>query len=145
MQIRYLYTNDMYEFTLEIIFTHDVKRSLKALYKRWDIEEEIFDCEACTVTCHSEDDSTIDITKYGLIFSYKHLTENVVTHEVSHLAAFILDDRSIDLAGGNDDYENFAWLTGHLSELVHQVIRKHSINVKPTTIQGKIKRIGKSN
>jgi hypothetical protein len=140
--IKYIYVDSHYEYTLEIVFTHNVKRSLKHIYKKWGIEEEIFDCEGCTVTCMGSDDEVADITKYALIFKYDKLTENLIAHELCHLAAFILTDRSIDLAGGNDDYENFAWLSGALSEIVHQIIIKQGITIHPTKIQPKLKKIG---
>jgi hypothetical protein len=141
MTIKYLYTDSHYEYTLEIIFTTNVKRSLSNLYRKWNIEEEVFDCEACTVTCQDKDNEIADISKYGLIFSFDKLTENIICHEVAHLAAFILDDRSIDLQGGNDDYENFAWLCGHLSQIVHQVINKEELVIYQENIPAKIKKI----
>lgn len=132
---RYLYQADMYEYTLEVIFTSNVKRSLTSLYKRWDIKEEVFDCEGCTVT--DEDDNS----RYGLIFRYKDLTDNLISHECQHLSAFILDDRNIDLAGGRDDYENLAWLNGLLNDLVRQIIEKEGIEVHQTKMISRFKKL----
>lgn len=137
---KYIYVDAQYEYTLEIIFTTDIKRSLKALYKRWDLDEEIFDCEACTVTC--QHDGEQDISKYALVFNVNNLSHNIISHELLHLACFILDDRNIDLRGGNDDYENAAWLIGHLTEIVYQAIDKEGFKIKPTAIKAKIKKIG---
>lgn len=133
--IRYLYTNDMYEFTLEIIFTNDVKKSLASLYKKWGIKEEVFNCEGCTVT--DEDDNS----RYGLIFDYNKLTTNLIAHECLHLSAFLLDDRNIDLAGSNSDYENLAWINGLLNDLVHQIIEKEGIEIYQTKILSKFKKL----
>ena len=141
MNIKYLYTDSNYEYTLEVIFTDNIKRALNSLYKKWGIDEEPFECEACTVTCQNDADNSLDISKYALIFTYDKLTENIITHEVTHLSAFILDDRNIDLQGGNDDYENFAWLSGHLSQIVHQIINKEKITIYPELISAKIKKI----
>ena len=137
---KYIYVDAQYEYTLEIIFTTDLKRSLKALYKKWDLDEEPEDCEACTVTCQYDDHN--DITKYALIFNVNNLSHNIISHELLHLACFILDDRNIDLKGGNYDYENAAWLIGHLSEIVYQAISKEKYKIKPTAIKAKIKKIG---
>jgi hypothetical protein len=101
------------------------------------MDEESLDAEGCTVTCIS------DITKYALIFDNAKLTNNLISHEVLHLSCFILDDRSIDLAGGNDDYENLAWLNGHLNDMVRQIIEKEKITVHSTLIKSKTKKLGK--
>jgi hypothetical protein len=134
--IRHLYTDANYEYTLEVIFTYDVKKALKALYKKWKMDDEAIDAEGFTVRCKD------DITKYALIFDYDKLTNNLISHEVLHVSTFILDDRTIDLAGGNDDYENLAWLNGHLNDLVRQIIKKEGIRLHPTLIQSKTKKLG---
>jgi len=140
--IKYRYIDSLYEYTLDIIFTNDVKRSLKSLYKQWNISEEVHDCEGCTVICQGKEDKYQDISKYALIFDYSKLTNNLIAHEIQHLAAFVLSDRSIDLEGGNDDYENMAWLNGHLHEVVYSIIDKETLpiyNVKLTPTFKKIR------
>lgn len=139
--IRYIYTDSLYEFNLEIIFTNDLSRSLASVYKRWGISEEIFDCEGCVATCQDKDSNISDTTKYAIIFKYDKLTNGLIAHECQHLAAFILDDRQIDLAGGNDDYENLAWLTGHLNEIVYTIIEKESLPIYRALIEPKIKKL----
>lgn len=139
--IRYLYSDANYEYNLEIIFTNDIKRSLGAVYKRWGITEEVFDCEACVACCQGQDDDVSDTTKYAILFKYHTLTNNIIAHECQHLAAFILDDRQIDLAGGNDDYENLAWLTGHLNEIVYCIIEKENLPMYKTQIEPKLKKL----
>jgi hypothetical protein len=134
--VRHLYTDANYEYTLEVIFTSDVKKALGALCKKWRIVDDIVDAEGFTVRCKG------DITKYALIFDFDKLTNNLISHEVLHVSAFILDDRTIDLAGGNDDYENLAWLNGHLNDLVRQIIKKEGIRLHPTLIQSKTKKLG---
>ena len=61
--IKYRYIDSLYEYTLDIIFTNDVKRSLKSLYKQWNISEEVHDCEGCTVICQGKEDKYQDISK----------------------------------------------------------------------------------
>jgi len=134
--VRHLYTDANYEYTLEVIFTDNVKKALRALYKKWKMDDDIVDAEGFTVCCKN------DITKYALIFDYDKLTNNLIIHEVLHVSTFILDDRTIDLAGGNDDYENLAWLNGHLNDLVRQIIKKEGIRLHPTLIQSKTKKLG---
>ena len=134
--IRHLYTDAKYEYTLEVIFTDDVKKALRALCKKWKIVDDIVDAEGFTVRCKN------DMTKYALIFDYDKLTDNLISHEVLHLSCFILDDRSIDLAGGNYDYENLAWLNGHLNDMVRQIIEKEGIEIHSTLIQSKTKKLG---
>jgi hypothetical protein len=133
--IRHLYTDANYEYTVEIMFTSNVKKSLKALFKRWNMEEEAVSAEGFTVICKN------DITKYALIYDINKLTDNLISHEVLHLSCFILDDRTIDLAGGNNDYENLAWLNGHLNDMVRQVIEKEKITVHSTLIKSKTKKL----
>lgn len=133
--IRHLYTDANYEYTVEIMFTSNVKKSLKALFKRWKMDDEAVSAEGFTVTCKD------DITKYALIFDTNKLTDNLISHEVLHLSCFILDDRTIDLAGGNNDYENLAWLNGHLNDMVRQVIEKEKIIVHSTLIKSKTKKL----
>jgi hypothetical protein len=133
--IRHLYTDANYEYTLEIIFTDNAKKSLKALFKRWNIKDEAVDAEGFTVKCKD------DMTKYALIFDINKLTDNLISHEVLHLSCFILDDRTIDLIGGNGDYENLAWLNGHLNDMVRQVIEKEKIVVHSTLIKSKTKKL----
>jgi len=133
--IRHLYTDANYEYTLEIIFTDNAKKSLKALLKRWKIQDEAVDAEGFTVKCKG------DMTKYALIFDINKLTDNLISHEVLHLSCFILDDRTIDLIGGNGDYENLAWLNGHLNDMVRQVIEKEKIVVHSTLIKSKTKKL----
>ncbi len=139
--LRYLYSDANYEYNLEIIFTNDIKRSLAAVYKRWDIDEEVFDCEACVACCQGKDDKFSDTTKYAMLFKFDKLTNNVIAHECQHLAAFILDDRQIDLAGGNDDYENLAWLAGHLNEIVYCIVEKEKLDMYKTPIEPKLKKL----
>jgi hypothetical protein len=134
--VRHLYTDANYEYTLEVIFTDDVKKALRALCKKWKIVDDIVDAEGFTVRCKN------DMTKYALIFDYDKLTDNLISHEVLHLSCFILDDRSIDLAGGNYDYENLAWLNGHLNDMVRQIIEKEGIEIHSTLIQSKTKKLG---
>lgn len=138
---RYLYEADMYEYTLEIIFTTNVKKSLTALYKKWGIDEDAFDCEGCTVTCEGKGGKNRDISKYSLIFKYDKLTDNLISHECQHLSAFILDDRNIDLVGGNSDYENLAWLNGLLNDLVRQIIEKEGIEIHQTKMISRFKKL----
>lgn len=133
---KYIYVDSQYEYTLEIIFTTNIVRSVKSLYKRWDINEEVLDCEACTIS------DVENISRYALVFNVNNLTHNIIAHELLHLTAFILSDRNIDLAGGNDDYENTAWLMGHLSEIVYQAILKENYKIIPTSIKPKLKKIG---
>jgi hypothetical protein len=133
--IRHLYTDANYEYTLEIIFTDNAKKSLKALFKRWNIKDEAVDAEGFTVKCKD------DMTKYALIFNINKLTDNLISHEVLHISCFILDDRTIDLIGGNGDYENLAWLNGHLNDMVRQVIEKEKIVVHSTLIKSKTKKL----
>lgn len=140
--LRYLYTDSNYEYTLEIIFTNNVKRSLKSLYKRWDLNEELVDGEGLSVTCENERIDFKDITKYALIFDYNKLTDNLISHEVLHTSIFILIDRNIDLAGHDDYYENLAWLNGHLNDLVRQIISREKIQMYKTPIEAKIKKLG---
>lgn len=134
--VRHLYTDANYEYTLEVIFTDDVKKALRTLCKKWKIVDDIVDAEGFTVRCKN------DMTKYALIFDYDKLTDNLISHEVLHLSCFILDDRSIDLAGGNYDYENLAWLNGHLNDMVRQIIEKEGIEIHSTLIQSKTKKLG---
>lgn len=134
--VRHLYTDANYEYTLEVIFTDDVKKALRTLCKKWKIVDDIIDAEGFTVRCKN------DMTKYALIFDYDKLTDNLISHEVLHLSCFILDDRSIDLAGGNYDYENLAWLNGHLNDMVRQIIEKEGIEIHSTLIQSKTKKLG---
>jgi len=133
--VKHLYTDANYEYTLEVIFTSNVKKSLKALFKRWNMEDEAVSAEGFTVTCMN------DITKYALIYDTNKLTDNLISHEILHLSCFILDDRTIDLAGGNNDYENLAWLNGHLNDMVRQVIEKENITIHSTLIKSKTKKL----
>jgi len=133
--VKHLYTDANYEYTVEIMFTSNVKKSLKALFKRWKMDDEALDAEGFTVTCMN------DITKYALIYDTNKLTDNLISHEILHLSCFILDDRTIDLAGGNNDYENLAWLNGHLNDMVRQVIEKEKITIHSTLIKSKTKKL----
>lgn len=138
MQQRYLYTDSLYEYKLEIIFTDSVFDALKSLYKRWKLNTEPLDSTACTVSCLNEETDEIDIHKYALIFDINNLTNNVISHECLHLSTFILNDRNIDLEGGNNDYENLAWLIGHLVEIVYQLVNKNKYTIKPPVHPPKI-------
>lgn len=137
---RYLYTDSLYEYTLEIIFSDNVVDALGKLYKRWKLNTKPLDCEACTVTCLNEETDESDIHKYALIFDYNNLTNNVIAHECLHLATFILDDRNIDLEGGNSDYENLAWLIGSLVEIVYQIVNKEKFKINPPKHPPKLKK-----
>lgn len=137
--IRYTYTDSNYGYTLEVIFTNNIKRSVLNVYKRWGIEEDAYDCDACVAICEGRD-GFADITKYAIIFKYEALTHGTIAHECQHLSAFILDDREIDLAGGNSDYENLAWLNGHLNEIIHVIIEKEKIPIYKAEIEPKIKK-----
>lgn len=140
MTLRYLYTDNMYEYTLEILFTDNIVKTLSNLYKRWKLKTEAYNCEACTVICLNEATDESDIHKYALIFDVNKLTHNVISHECLHLSTFILNDRNIDLEGSNDDYENFAWLIGSLVEVVYQIINKHELKINKPTHPAKIRK-----
>ena len=55
--IRHLYTDANYEYTLEIMFTDNVKKAFKTLLKRWKMQDDAVDAEGFTVRCKD------DITK----------------------------------------------------------------------------------
>lgn len=141
-QLRYLYTDSKYEYTLEIIFTEKPERSLKNLYKRWDVDEESIDGAAYVVVCENKAGDYRDISRYGLIFGYEHLTPNVIAHECTHLAAFILTDRAIDLPGKDGNYENMCWVVGHLVEMVTNLVEKLKLPIHTGNFPTKLKKLG---
>jgi len=141
-QQRYLYTDSKYEYTLEIIFTETPLKALKGLYKKWDIDEDLIDGDAYTVVCENKAGDYIDNSRYGLIFSYRCLTPNIIAHECTHLAAFILEARNIDLPGKDSKYENMCWVVGHLTEMVTNLAEKLHIPIYKSNFPSKLKKLG---
>lgn len=142
-QQRYLYTDHKYEYTVEIIFTDDPKRSLCNLYKRWGIDEDPIDGVALTVYCENKSGSYIDIGRYALIFGYEHFTPNVIAHECTHLTMAILGDRSIDLPGKDGKYENVCWFVGHFTEMILDLAKQIGVPVLSGDFPVKLKKLGR--
>lgn len=73
---------------------------------------------------------------YLLFFEKTRMTPNTISHEISHLVDFILEERGIELTG-----EARAYLTGHISGKIYEYAHKHNLIIWPKTksIKPKIK------
>jgi hypothetical protein len=56
MTKRYIYIDTQYEYSLEIVFTDNIKRAISNMYRKWKINQEPVDCFACTLTCRDKND-----------------------------------------------------------------------------------------
>lgn len=134
MEAKYTYLNDLYEFSLEIVFTENFKQTIERYSIDWGIKGDSWDFEACVISKPATKNSHRSLGKYVIIYRREYLTENIISHEINHLTAFILEDRSIDLEGKNGDYENMSWLNGLLNEVVRQAVREEKIKLKKSKI-----------
>ena len=139
--IKYRYTDAQYGYTLDIIFTDSMKRVVNNIYSKWGVEAEAEDCSGCTLICVLPK-GIRDITKYALVFRYNQLGINLIAHECQHLAAFILTDRNIDLPGENNDFENMCWLTGHLNQMVYDIVVKEQLEFMYNELPVKLNKLG---
>ena len=139
--IKYRYIDSQYGYTLDIIFTDNIKRIVTNIYNKWGVEEEVYDCSGCTLICISPD-NVRDITKYALVFRYDQLGINLIAHECQYLSAFILTDRAIGLPGENNDFENMCWLTGHLNQMVWDIVVKEQLEFVDIPLPIKLTKLG---
>lgn len=96
-----------------LILTDRLHLAEKHVHKKYKTSEKpCEDGEAEGVTI------SVGFDLYVMILDMKHISYNLVGHEVCHVVQRITNDRDIT------DEETMAWLTGYLCEEVHTFINK---------------------
>lgn len=107
----------IYECTLQFIITDNLIDEVNRIYKKFDIPELFVDyAEGCLIST--------DIDMYILVLDIKHLSHNVIAHEVFHSVIRMTQDREIT------DDEQQAWLCGWVTEHLYKFINKKNLTVK---------------
>lgn len=106
----------LYDCSIKLIVTGNINQYLKGLYKKHKQTYQndnnlagIFD--------------TFDLDKYYIVLNIKHLSINLVSHEIYHLVRRLSRDRNIS------NEESIAWLMGFISEEVYKFLKTKEINL----------------
>ena len=98
----------MYGCKVTIIIDADIEKHYTKLCKKFKLKYEEGSMEGAVVSG--------DMDLYYFLLSANHLSHNVIAHELYHLVFHIIKDRGIL------DEEASAWIAGHLSEQVYNLI-----------------------
>jgi ribosome maturation protein Sdo1 len=110
----------LYKVTIYVKIAPDIKKVINNFCKKkkWkDIElkedEDVYGYAVSSTTAEGN---------YFIFYDEKHTTFNYLTHEVSHVVDYILEEKEIETTG-----EARAYLTGHISEKIFDFVLKKGL------------------
>lgn len=110
----------IYNCKVRVIFTDDSATEVRKVLKKCEIkDDDQEDCYGVAV-------KGVDVHSYYLVYDTKGLTSNTISHEISHLVGFILEDREID---DTPSSENVAYLNGYFNQTIRDFAIKKAIKV----------------
>lgn len=123
----------IYDCTCRIIISDEIEKIVKKYVKKkkWSKELDLEEGEEI----HGLATSNGDTKDYYIFYAIKSLTVNCLTHEISHIADHILEERGIE------DGEAKAYLVGYISEKIFDFVFKKGllinkwINEKPRLLR----------
>lgn len=108
---------DTYNCAITFIVTDTISRTLKYIYRKHGIDEEIdADAEGILVA--------VDISTYYLIVDKKYLTHNTIAHEIFHVVIKMTEARDIF------DEESQAWIAGHVANGIYKFLAGKSLKIR---------------
>src|SRR5688572_7936775 len=120
---------NMYKFSIKvpiyncichIIIDKDIEKIINRYIKKkkWDSDEIIPEGEEVHGWAHTEG----DVTNYYIFYSIDSLTVTYLSHEISHMIDYIIEEKGIENKG-----EARAYLTGFVSEKIFDYVLKKGL------------------
>lgn len=113
--MRYIFNIPMYDCKIELTIQSNITSKFQSLCKKLNGEIITYSVAGAVVSK--------DMNKYYILLDSDKLSHNLISHELYHLTASILEDRAIE------DEETGAWLSGHLASTIYRFIDKKKLNV----------------
>lgn len=110
---------EIYQLRAIVIIDKDIRKKINSYSKREKWEFKIEDDH----DLHGMAINPGNFHTYYVFYSEESLTSNIITHEVSHLLDYILEDKEVN------DGEARAYLTGHINEKIFDYVIKHKLLV----------------
>ena len=107
----------VYNCKVVVIIDNDINPHAKKIFKKHKIE---YEGMFYAIVINPPD----DIHLYYILLSYPDLTLNTFVHEITHLGAFILQDRGHT---SSDADEPLAYLNGYLAGEIEKIMDKNNI------------------
>jgi hypothetical protein len=109
----------VYKITIHVKIAPEVKKVINTFSKRkkWK-EVELKEGE----DVHGYAVSATDCVNYYIFYDILSVNSNYITHEISHVIDYILEEKDIERMG-----EARAYLTGHISEKIFDFVLKKGI------------------
>lgn len=109
----------VYKITIHVKIAPEIDKIINSLAKRkkWQ-EVELKQGEEV----HGYAVAANDCINYYIFYDVLSVTSNYLTHEISHVVDYILDERSME-----NEAEARAYLTGHISEKIFDFVLKKNL------------------
>lgn len=115
--MRFIIPIEVYKLKCIVIIDKDIRKKINSYSKRekWEINiPDDHDLDGMAINPYN-------FTSYYLFLSEDSLNVNIITHEVSHLVDYILEDKDVN------DGEARAFLSGFINEKIFDYIIKHKL------------------
>lgn len=127
LESRFTHPENKAEITVHVAV--DVVAAHNSRRRKFNSEKEVGDFRAIAVWAGNR--------QFALFFKLEELTHNIISHEINHVAKYILEWMDIKPARKRIDkkikdtlLEPEAYLTGYLTEKVYKILKKHGLEVK---------------
>lgn len=117
--MRFIIPIEIYKLKCIVIIDKDIRKKINSYSKRekWEINiPDDHDLDGMAINPYN-------FTSYYLFLSEDSLNVNIITHEVSHLVDYILEDKDVN------DGEARAFLSGFINEKIFDYVIKHKLLV----------------
>lgn len=115
-----------------VVFDDDINLHTKKIFKKHKIEDDGMTYYAIVISPGD------NIHLYYILFSYPALTLNTFVHEITHLGAYILQERG---HRSDDGDEPLAYLNGYLAGQIEKIMQRNNIEFKKPKLNGKNNKI----
>ena len=115
----------IYQLKCIVIIDKDISKKINSYSKRekWEFNvEDDHDLRGMAI-------NPGNFHTYYVFYSEESLTPNIITHEVSHLVDYILEDKEVN------DGEARAYLSGHINEKIFDYILKNKLLINKWLIK----------
>jgi hypothetical protein len=109
---------EVYQLTCLVIIDKDISKKINSYSKR---EKWEFKIEEADHDLHGMAVNPGNFHTYYVFFSDQSLNPNIITHEVSHLVDYILEDKDVN------DGEARAFLSGFINEKIFNYVFKKQL------------------
>lgn len=109
----------VYQFNCVVVIAPNIEEVIDKYFKKYKIDDKMEE----GVELHGLAVKTNTVHDYILFYSIDSTTVNLISHEISHLIDYVLEDRKIEK---NAD-EVRAYLTGYITESIFNFVLKNKL------------------